>query len=245
MINAKTKLIINADDLGASSHINRSISSMINQGIITSSTIMANSPVFNEVAEIVEKHPNCSFGVHLNITEFKPLTDSPFLSEILDLRGSFSGNIRNIDIDKNLSNAVFNEWCLQIEKVQSLGIEVSHIDAHGHVHTIPDLKPTLMAVLREMNINKMRRISLSQNILEPGQKDLSSDVEKIISTEAFADYKTFRSIDSKLLSSYKSIEIMMHPGFPEDSDEGRENIDILNDFHTLKENYELINYKQL
>lgn len=69
-------IIINADDLGKNHIVNEAIREALSLGVITSSTIMANSSSWEEVHAIVDENPQASFGVHLNLTEGKALTAS-------------------------------------------------------------------------------------------------------------------------------------------------------------------------
>ncbi len=87
------RLIINADDLGRSPEANRAIFDLMDQGLVTSATVMANGPYVNEVVPRLVHYPRCSFGVHLNITEFKPLTLNPCLDRLLDQEGNFNLSI--------------------------------------------------------------------------------------------------------------------------------------------------------
>ena len=41
---------------------------------ITSATLIANAPSMEEAARRVPEGGNCSIGIHLNLTEFQPLT---------------------------------------------------------------------------------------------------------------------------------------------------------------------------
>ena len=68
------KVILNADDFGAYSQVNRSIISLFKCNKITSATVMANGPVFSEAVDFMTQYPQHSYGIHLNITEFSPLT---------------------------------------------------------------------------------------------------------------------------------------------------------------------------
>ena len=67
------KLIINADDFGMSREVNEGTKKGIEQGIITSVSVMANMPFFEDAIRFLKKHPRVSVGLHFNITEGKPL----------------------------------------------------------------------------------------------------------------------------------------------------------------------------
>ena len=90
------RIIINADDLGKDSQVNDKISEALQNGYITSSTIMANTELWDEVHKIVDANPKASFGVHLNLTEGKALTKQPVFVErgVVDDNNCFTKKIR-------------------------------------------------------------------------------------------------------------------------------------------------------
>jgi hypothetical protein len=56
LIMALSIVIINADDFGMNSSVNRAILSSVEQGLVTSTSIMANMPGFEEAAGLVRAH---------------------------------------------------------------------------------------------------------------------------------------------------------------------------------------------
>lgn len=154
------KLIINADDLGMSSEQNKQIRQCIELGVITSSTLMANGPFFEEGVEIAKQYPQISVGVHLNIIEFAPLTNAAIFRKhgMLDANGNFiEGAAFVVPMDEELKQAVFEEWDAQICKVENSGIVPSHCDSHEHAHTRIELSEVLCRVLDKHQIRRVRR----------------------------------------------------------------------------------------
>lgn len=159
-------VIVNADDLGMSPEVNEGIFRLMGQGVVTSSTIIANAPSTEDACRRISSFPECSFGVHLNVTEFRPLSPPAALEPILDGQGAFAGEqIRRINIDKNLAEGIFQEFSAQIEMLRSLGVTPSHIDSHHYVHTIPKLFPVLKRVQKRFQIRKAR---ITRNIYADG-----------------------------------------------------------------------------
>lgn len=154
------KLIINADDLGMSQEQNEQIRQCVELGVITSSTLMANGPFFNEGVEIAKRYPQISVGVHLNIIEFAPLTNAEVFRKhgMLDADGNFiEGAAFVVPMDEELKQAVFEEWDAQISKVEEAGITPSHCDSHEHTHAIGSLEKVLCRVLDLHHITRVRR----------------------------------------------------------------------------------------
>jgi chitin disaccharide deacetylase len=65
-------LIINAEDLGADPRINDETFALMDTGLVTSASMIANGPAFALAAAKTKEYSNCSFAVHLNLTAFQP-----------------------------------------------------------------------------------------------------------------------------------------------------------------------------
>lgn len=154
------KVIINADDLGLNPVVNIAIDDAMTNHQISSSTILANSKYWSEIHKIVEKHPDCSFGIHLNLTEGNALTNSPVFRKygIVDNDNCFTKEIkRRKSYPSELKEAVYSEWDAQIKKVViTENIRFSHIDGHHHVHAIRDLSDVLIKIIQKYNIPAVR-----------------------------------------------------------------------------------------
>jgi len=71
------KIIINCDDLGANAKVNDDILDLMEQRRVTSATLMMNAPAVEEAIGRIGGHRWSSFGVHLNLSAFAPLTSTP------------------------------------------------------------------------------------------------------------------------------------------------------------------------
>lgn len=143
------RLIINADDFGFTSGVNRAIVEAHQHGVVTSSTLMANGAAFGEAAELAKATPGLSVGCHVVLTDGKPVLNADQLPSITsgstfrDGMGKFAA--RAIAGNMN-ADEITTEATAQIRKIQSAGIDVSHIDTHKHTHLFPSvLRPLLLA----------------------------------------------------------------------------------------------------
>jgi len=76
--------------------------------------------------------------VHLKRFAWQPLTHDPDLRAILDDSGCFAGNrLREVNITGALRAALVREWCAQVARIQAAGVQISHLDSHHHMHTVP------------------------------------------------------------------------------------------------------------
>src|SRR4051794_37160350 len=121
-------LIVNADDLGAYEPVNDEVFELMEKGLVTSATVMANGPAFDSAARRIPKFPNCSFGVHLNLTVFAPCGPTAGLEPILDENGHLSPKLTSAPLSRSLRDAVARELAAQVQRVLDAGIPVSHFD---------------------------------------------------------------------------------------------------------------------
>lgn len=225
-------IIVNADDLGISRGVNDATFDLIAKGRISSATIMANAPATREAARRAAMFPRCSFGVfrkcsfgvHLNLTEFEPLTGGPGAQLLVDERGQMSRSRLNASARPSLEwlRAVYVELCAQVERVGSLGVGISHIDSHHHVHTMPCVFPAVKAVQRRYGI---RRVRLAKNFYSPEQPCPAGLVWKkraynwalrsmyaTRTTDAFTEFLTWYHAEPTRQRTPGRIELMVHPG---------------------------------
>ena len=252
------KIIVNADDLGITPEVNDAIFDLMGQGKVTSATMIANAPYIEDACRQIGRYGSCSFGVHLNIAEFKPLSEPEGIRQLLNEDGTFAGydRVRHAARNSGLADAVFLEFCAQIEMCRSAGVEISHIDSHQHVHTIPWIFPILKRVQKTFNIHRVR---ISKNLFGPREPAspqlrlkkaaynfLIRHYVKTATTGAFADFRTFYECATASVLNNKQIEAMVHPGSI-DYDWSKEETDLLlTDWEDrLRFPIELINYNAL
>lgn len=251
------RIIINADDFGLSAQVNDGIHELMSHRRITSATLIANAPAVAEAVKGIPRGVNCSIGIHLNLSQFQPLTlpkERGILGSLLDEQGCFTEkHIRTAKINFQLKEAIFKELRLQIEKIISLGIKISHFDSHHQVHTIPALFPVVKRLQRHFGIRKVRT---TPNIRLPSCKaSLSLMLKKRMwhlalrhyyhttTTSGFTFFATFYDVAKTTSLNHDSIELMVHPGHTHYEEETRL---LYTDWQkTLPFSTELISYHDL
>jgi predicted glycoside hydrolase/deacetylase ChbG (UPF0249 family) len=132
------KLIVNADDFGVSEAVNRGIVEAHELGIVTSTSLMATAPAFEHAVALARSCPRLAVGVHLTLTDQRPLTELPTL---VTADGTFPPHTTQLlqrAVVKRLPlPEIRRELDAQIRRVRAAGIEISHLDGHQHVHVLP------------------------------------------------------------------------------------------------------------
>src|SRR5215472_10305385 len=68
------KLIVTADDFGLTRRVNEAIAIAHSNGIVTTASLMVNGNGFESAVEIAQNCPNLDVGLHLNLTEGRPVS---------------------------------------------------------------------------------------------------------------------------------------------------------------------------
>lgn len=220
------KLILNADDLGLSQEVNEATFDLMSRRVVTSGTMMANGPSVLSAIKESRHFPACSFGVHLNLTELRPLGRHEGLQELLGENGEFNGALdrtpARLRKTWKLLSAIADEWCHQIEFIGNAGIQISHLDSHQHVHTIPFVFPVLKYVQAKYGIRKVRSTrnvylagwmpSRNTRCAKRAYQVALTGFYRTKTTAAFMDFSTFHERVVVGKQEWPSAEVMVHPG---------------------------------
>ena len=142
------RLIINADDFGFTSGVNRAIVEAHTRGVLTSSTLMAKGRAFDEAVELTKTVPRLGIGCHVVLIDGEPIVEPgtiPSMTEDGRFRDGLKSFAARALTGRMDASQIEAEASAQIRRIQSAGISVSHVDTHKHTHLFP---PILTPVLR-------------------------------------------------------------------------------------------------
>lgn len=162
-------MIVNADDFGKSTSVNRAIVKCFQYGLISRTTIMVNMPYFDEAVELSKKYGFFDkVGLHLNLDEGLPLSEKMrenkhFCRDGIFIDGIFNNSSKKIWIEDHDMLCVKSEIEAQMRKYVDVGFTLFHIDSHRFVHNnISVLIPTIK-LAKKYGFVSMRIMELSIN----------------------------------------------------------------------------------
>ncbi|MCX7975299.1 MAG: ChbG/HpnK family deacetylase [Candidatus Aminicenantes bacterium] len=157
------RVIINADDFGLCAGVNAGIIKAFQEGILSSTSLMTNTPGFEAAVEMAKANPLLGVGLHLNIVRGFPLTERSQIPGLLKEDGYFYGQVYplffGIIRGKIKIKEVEKEWRAQIEKGLSTGLKLTHLDSEKHVHVFPPLFRLTLKLAAEYGIYRVRFIN--------------------------------------------------------------------------------------
>jgi predicted glycoside hydrolase/deacetylase ChbG (UPF0249 family) len=154
------QLIVNADDFGLTEQVSRGILDAHQEGIVTSTTLMANGGAFDAAVSMGRRGYDLGIGVHLNLTEGVPVSLAWKIPTLTNLEGRLHLTPRllllGIMIRQINMAEVEMELRAQVEKVCRAGISPTHFDGHKHVHILPGVSDIVIRLAQEFSIRSIR-----------------------------------------------------------------------------------------
>jgi hypothetical protein len=124
-------LVIHADDLGMAHSVNRATFEALENGWVTSASILVPCPWFAEVARWAQAHATADLGIHLALNSewtglrWGPLSPADAVPSLLDEQGYLpllAERARPAEVERELR--------AQIDRARAAGIHISHLDSH-------------------------------------------------------------------------------------------------------------------
>ena len=153
-------VIINGDDFGFSSSVNRGIIKAHEQGVLTSTSLMVTGQAFDEAVALALAHPDLGVGLHLVLACGKAVLPPSQIPHLVDSNGNFSDQPNKAGLRYQFNRLARQELSLeiraQLEKFRNTGLQLSHVDGHLHMHSHPVVLRALVELADEFNIKVIR-----------------------------------------------------------------------------------------
>ena len=180
------QLIINADDFGLSSGVNRAVIKAWQDGILTSASLMVGGQAFAEAVALAGANPGLQVGLHLTLVQGKGTLPWEKFPSLVDRGGNFTNDpvhagMRYFFI-KPLRKQLQREIEAQIVAFRETGLPLSHIDGHLNIHMHPVVFDILCDLMPKHGITSFRlsRENLTANLAVDRQRLLGKMADAFI-----------------------------------------------------------------
>lgn len=177
------RVVLHADDFGQSAAVNDGILRGFDRGLLTSTSLLANAPAAHQAidawrmlvrrqqagmiasaesrAQLGDVCAPFDLGVHLNLTQGRPLTGDRYPPSLLDHEGCFPGvgqvfrRLRG-RVSADAISAIRAELAAQISMLFDNGLRPTHVNGHQYVEMIPRVAALVPELLERFGIHVLR-----------------------------------------------------------------------------------------
>ncbi|HTL51751.1 MAG TPA: ChbG/HpnK family deacetylase [Planctomycetota bacterium] len=177
------RVVFHADDMGMNRAINKGVLEGFERGLLTSTSVIANAPDIEWALEhwvkleksrkagtlpsaelrktLGDRDQPFDLGVHLNLSQGKPLTGAAYPPDLLTKEGYFPGimevyTLFRHSLPAKLRTAVEAELRAQIQVLYKLGIMPTHLNGHQYLEIMPGITEIIPKLLEEYKIPVVR-----------------------------------------------------------------------------------------
>jgi predicted glycoside hydrolase/deacetylase ChbG (UPF0249 family) len=175
------RLILHADDFGLNKAVTRGIVKGLSSGLLTGTSVLSNAPAARlaidlwkqlEPLRAAGELPSTTvrdqlgdadlpfdLGVHLNLTQGRPLTGARYPDELLDADGRFLAPGRlffKLAAGGRWRWALSQELSVQIEWLFDHGLRPTHLNGHQYIEMMPVVCDLIPELARRYGISSVR-----------------------------------------------------------------------------------------
>ena len=211
------QVIINADDFGLCYSENATIVRAFEAGVISSATVMANMPGF-EQACVLARLPRLKgrIGLHFNLSHGQPLSQAiQSRPAFCDADGQFTFSLSRycLHLGSKDRSAIQDELQAQWQRCLDHGLRPSHLDSHQHVHNIWPIGELVarFAARQDVPIRLARNLGANLNVPKRIFKTLLNRRLRRL-CGATADYVcTPADLQHAAAPDHGLLEVIVHP----------------------------------
>lgn len=216
-------LIVNCDDAGMCNSANLAVIDGMENGMITSATIMMPCPWSGAMADYAKNHPEKDFGVHLTHTaewrfyRWGPVAPKDQVKGLCDPQGFLWRSVEEVYAHANPGEAL-TEGRAQIQRALAAGVPVTHIDSHmGTMQYSADYVKSYVQLAMEFNLPM--RMPSQETMVKFNQPAMREELSKqgIVFTDYFVydEMQNYKEVKPFWMSIIKNLkpgvtEIFIH-----------------------------------
>lgn len=153
-------LVVNADDYGLTPSVSTGILKAHKNGIVTSTSVIANGIDIERSLKWLKNFPNLGVGVHLTLVDqLRSVTPEHKVNSLL-VNSKFRKNWRHFAMDwflKKISRIQIElEFSSQIQYLLDRGFQIYHLDSHQYLHLLPGMPDIILSLVCKFKIPFIR-----------------------------------------------------------------------------------------
>jgi hopanoid biosynthesis associated protein HpnK len=147
--------VFTADDFGDSRAVNTAVIRAHKNGTLTAASLMAGGQAFREAADMARENRSLALGLHVVILAGKAVLPPKEIPHLVDAQGYFRSDPLQAGIyyffSPTARKELDREITAQFERFARIGLPLSHVDGHEHMHLHPAVLPLILPLAEQLN----------------------------------------------------------------------------------------------
>lgn len=154
------RLIVTADDFGASPEVNAAVEKAHLDGILTAASLMVAGDAAADAVDRARRLPGLGVGLHLVLVEGRPMLPPEKIPALVDGKGQFRTDMVRTALTIFASPSARRQLAAEIEAqfaaFAATGLKLDHVNAHKHFHLHPTIASTILRAGKRHGMTAMR-----------------------------------------------------------------------------------------
>lgn len=155
--------VITADDLGLCREIDDGICELHDRGVVGRASLLVNGQTFDAAVAAVKARPSLEVALHLNLTDGAPVLPPEQVPSLVGRDGRFRGGrhygiVAALATGRMRTDEVYREWRAQAQRAMDAGVTIAELNAHGHLHLLPQVHDVVARLQRECGVPHVRLV---------------------------------------------------------------------------------------
>ncbi|MGI4948448.1 MAG: hopanoid biosynthesis-associated protein HpnK [Janthinobacterium lividum] len=147
---AARRLIVTADDFGASAAVNEGVVRAHRDGILTAASLMVAGDAAAEAVSLARAMPGLGVGLHLVLVEGRPMLAPERIPALVGADGLFRTDMARSAVrmfaDPAARRQLHDEVEAQFAAFAATGLPLDHVNAHKHFHLHPTIASAVLRI---------------------------------------------------------------------------------------------------
>lgn len=154
------RLVVTADDFGASREVNDAVEQAHREGILTATSLMVSGPAAMDAVARARTLPKLGVGLHVVLVDGRPVLPPERVPALVAADGSFRTDMVRTAVEIFASPAARRQLAAEIEAqfaaFAATGLRLDHVNAHKHFHLHPTIAGAILKVGRRYGMKAVR-----------------------------------------------------------------------------------------
>jgi chitin disaccharide deacetylase len=154
------KLIVTADDFGASIEVNEAVEDAHRRGILTAASLMIGEPFAADAVDRARRMPELGVGLHVALSRARPVSPPDRIPDLVDRDGVMRPNLVGAGFRffflPSVRRQLETEITAQFEAFAETDLRLDHVDAHNHLHLHPTVLGLILKIGRPFGMTAVR-----------------------------------------------------------------------------------------